>query len=107
MRKVLVFIAICCFATRLLAVEITQDYILKTYEKKVDELISKIISDSTFYNRLGYLCDVFGHRFSGSQNLERAIDWLYTEMKKDALQNVEKDSVWVPHWVRGYENAKL
>jgi len=105
MKKiVLLSILFCVFN---LKAQITQEYILSKYESKVDSLIKMIMADGSFYERLGYLCDVFGHRLSGSENLERALDWLYSEMKKDGLQNVAKDSVWVPHWVRKDENCEL
>ncbi len=59
------------------------------------------------YKRLATLCDMFGSRFSGSTNLEAAIDWVLAEMKKDGLQNVHGELVMVPHWVRGEESAEL
>lgn len=87
--------------------QITQEFILKNYEKKVDSLINFILKDDWFYNRLGYLCDVFGPRLSGSDNLERALDWLRDEMINDGLINVAKDSVWVPNWKRYEEKCEL
>ncbi len=59
------------------------------------------------FNRLETLCDKFGPRFSGSTNLELAIDWIVGEMKKDGLENVHTEPVMVPHWVRGEESAQL
>ena len=32
-------------------------------------IIAKALTDSTAYNRLGYMCDTFGPRLSGSKNL--------------------------------------
>jgi len=87
--------------------EINQEFILKKYSEKVDRIINRVMNDSTAYLRLGYLCDVFGSRLSGSENLERALDWLYEAMKSDGLDNVAKDSVWVPHWKRGFEECRL
>ena len=59
------------------------------------------------YNRLAYLCDTFGPRLSGSQNLENAIDWILKELEKDSLSNVHGEKVKVPSWVRGKESARL
>ena len=59
------------------------------------------------YQRLARLCDTFGPRFSGSTNLEAAIDWILVEMKKDGLENVHGEEVMVPHWVRGAESAEM
>src|SRR5436190_10858329 len=64
-------------------------------------------ADNFAYNRLSTLCDKFGSRFSGSTNLEMAIDWIVDEMKKDGLDNVHTEPVMVPHWVRGEESAEL
>ena len=55
--------------------------------------------------RLARLCDTFGPRFSGSTNLESAIDWILDEMRNDGLDNVHGEGVSVPHWVRGEESA--
>jgi carboxypeptidase Q len=59
------------------------------------------------YQRLARLCDTFGPRFSGSTNLEAAIDWVLAQMKNDGLENVHGEEVMVPHWVRGVESAEL
>jgi len=53
------------------------------------------------------LCDTFGPRFTGSDNLERAIDWCLAEMKRDGFQNVHGEKVKVPRWVRGQESVTL
>ncbi len=74
-------------------------------------IVSKIISyssiDSTAYNRLAYICDVFGPRLSGSKNLENAIDWIIKEMRNDGLKNVSGERVKVPVWKRGTESIEL
>ena len=46
-------------------------------------------------------------RFSGSANLEQAIDWVIERMKADGLDNVRGEPVMVPRWVRGNESAEL
>ncbi len=53
------------------------------------------------------MCDTFGPRFTGSTNLESAIDWCLAEMKLDGFQNVRGEEVTVPRWVRGNESAEL
>ena len=65
------------------------------------------MSDSTAYKRLGYMCDVFGPRLSGTKNLENAIKWIIKEMKKDGISNVRGDRVRVPVWIRGDESIEL
>jgi carboxypeptidase Q len=59
------------------------------------------------YERLVALSDKFGHRLSGSQALERAIDWSLEEMRRDKLVNVRREKVMVPRWVRGAERARI
>jgi carboxypeptidase Q len=59
------------------------------------------------YHRLARLCDTFGPRFSGTTNLEAAIDWILDQMKKDGLENVHGEPVAVRHWVRGAESAEM
>jgi carboxypeptidase Q len=77
------------------------------YGSAADRIISAALSDSAAYHRVGELVDRFGHRFSGSQNLENAIDWVLAEMRRDGLENVRGEPVTVPHWVRGAESAEL
>ena len=71
------------------------------------KIISKSLTDSTAYNRLGYMCDTFGPRLSGSKNLENATNWILKEMKNDGFENVRGEKVAVPTWIRGKESATL
>lgn len=59
------------------------------------------------WNRLAELCDRFGPRFSGSTNLEQAIDWTLDQMRKDGFENVRGEPVMVPRWIRGEESVEL
>jgi len=70
-------------------------------------LIEAALESQRAYDRLAVMCDRFGPRFSGSTNLEHAIDWCLSEMKKDGFSNVRGEKVMVPHWVRGKESATL
>jgi carboxypeptidase Q len=71
------------------------------------ELLGKQASESTeAYEELGYLCDNFGPRISGSETLERAIDWTVEAFKADGLA-VRKEPVTVPRWVRGPASARV
>jgi carboxypeptidase Q len=79
----------------------------EAYRARADRLIGVALADSAAYARLALLVDRFGHRFSGSQSLEDALDWILAEMKRDGLENVRGEPVMVPHWVRGEESAEL
>jgi carboxypeptidase Q len=81
--------------------------IAQQYGPAADRIIAAALRDSAAYKRLGELVDKFGHRLSGSQQLEQAIDWIIAEMKKDGLQNVRGEPVMVPRWVRGRESVEL
>ncbi len=77
------------------------------YREVANRLIDAALADSAAYDRLGELVDRFGPRLSGSDNLERAIDWILESMRADGLDNVRGERVMVPHWVRGTESAEL
>ncbi|MGD2152697.1 MAG: M28 family metallopeptidase [Gemmatimonadales bacterium] len=81
--------------------------IADSYREVAQQLIEDALADSAAYERLTELTDRFGHRFSGSENLERAIDWILKGMEEDGLENVRGESVPVPHWVRGEESLEL
>ncbi len=70
-------------------------------------LLTAATSSTNAYARLSYMCDTFGPRFSGSTNLEHAIDWILTEMKRDGLSNVRGEPVAIPRWVRGQESLEM
>lgn len=71
------------------------------------QLIQAALRDSAAYARLATFVDRFGHRLAGSESLERSLDWIVSEMRRDGFENVRKEPVMVPHWVRGAESAEL
>ena len=77
------------------------------YQDIAEKLITASLADSTVYNRLAYVCDTFGPRLSGSDNLENAIDWILEELEQDGFSNVRGEKVEVPAWIRGKESARL
>jgi carboxypeptidase Q len=81
--------------------------IVTRYRATADRLIDAALADSFAYHRLAELADRFGPRFSGTDNLERALDWILEEMRRDGLDNVRAEPVMVPRWVRGEESAEL
>ena len=46
------------------------------YQEKADSIITAALEQDASFNRLAYLCDTFGHRFSGSESLELAMNWI-------------------------------
>ena len=79
----------------------------ESHRASSDRLIDAALRDSAAHKRLSALTDGFGHRMSGSASLERAIDWIVAEMKRDGLENVHTEPVMVTHWVRGVESAEI
>ncbi|HEX7315212.1 MAG TPA: M28 family metallopeptidase [Pyrinomonadaceae bacterium] len=77
------------------------------YRERASRIIGAALTSDTAYRRLAWLTDRIGHRLSGSENLERAITWAVSEMKRDGLDNVRAEKVMVPHWVRGEESLEL
>ncbi len=79
----------------------------EAYRADADRLIDAALADTTGWSRLAELVDRFGHRFSGSESLEQAIDWILRGMAADGLENVRGEPVMVPRWVRGQESVTL
>ena len=77
------------------------------YRDAATRIIARAMKDSAAWNRLAVMTETFGHRFSGSESLERAIDWTLAEMRKDQLDGVRGEPVMVPRWVRGAESVEL
>jgi len=72
-----------------------------------DRIVMAATNSHRAWNRLAELCDRFGPRYSGSTNLESAIDWIMTRMREDGLDAVRGEPVSVTHWVRGRESLEL
>lgn len=85
----------------------TSQSITERYRDQVRQLIDASLATDSAWLRLAYITDTFGPRFSGSQNLEDAIDEIVRMMKKDGFDTVYTEPVKVPHWVRGNESAKM
>ena len=77
------------------------------YQPEAQRLIQAATNSLFGFTRLATMCDTFGPRFTGSKNLESAIDWCLAEMKHDGFQNVRGEEVIVPRWVRGNESIEL
>lgn len=77
------------------------------YRAAAARIIGAALTSDHAYSRLAHLTDHIGNRLSGSENLERAIEWAVSEMKRDKLDNVRAEKVMVPHWVRGEESLEM
>lgn len=99
--------ALFCFGLLLATHDSLFAQITDIHRGDAARLIAAATRDSAAWQRLARLSDTFGPRFSGTENLEQAIDWVLAEMKKDGLENVRGEDVMVPRWVRGAESAEL
>jgi carboxypeptidase Q len=104
-------LSVCLLACTLSASPIAQappsDAWLDPYRENSSRLLGEALATDHAWQRLAELGDTFGHRLSGSRALEDAIDWAVEQMKKDGLENVRKEPVKVPHWVRGRESLEI
>ena len=104
-------LSVCLLACTWPAAPIAQappgDGWLDPYRENTSRLLGEAMATDHAWQRLAELGDTFGHRLSGSRALEDAIDWAVEQMKKDGLENVRKEPVKVPHWVRGRESLEL
>jgi carboxypeptidase Q len=80
---------------------------LVQYREPAARLIGEALSERSAWARLAAMTDTFGHRLSGSPQLERAIQWAANQMRRDGLENVHTERVMVPKWVRGREGAEI
>jgi carboxypeptidase Q len=102
MHRLLIVASACLVSTSL-----TAQTSIDAHRPAANQLIDAALRDSAAHRRLSLLADRFGHRMSGAPSLERAIDWIVEEMKKDGFENVHTEPVMVTHWVRGAESAEV
>lgn len=77
------------------------------YRAEAGQILGAALVDEEGWEKIDYLATVIGHRLSGSPQLEEAIDWAYRRMREEGLENVRKQPVTVPHWVRGEERLEV
>jgi len=81
--------------------------LIAPYRTVAARLIAAATADTSAWLRVAELTDRFGPRISGSESLERALDWVLDAMRRDGLENVHGERAMVPHWVRGHESLEL
>lgn len=75
-------------------------------EKIVNAALNGVFKGRT-WRTLARFVDKFGSRIAGSDNLERAIDYMVGALEKNQLENVHTEPAIVPKWVRGKESCWL
>lgn len=81
--------------------------VAEPHKKAAQNILEAALSNHAAWERLALWTDTFGPRLSGSEALERAIDWALAELSQDGFANVHAEPVMVPHWVRGEESCTL
>lgn len=102
----ILFFALILFNTLAFS-QTDSNQIYRKYKDIVKKIYNKANADSSAWEELAYICDTFGPRLSGSKGLEKAIDYIVNTMKKEGLDNVRKEAVMVPKWVRGNEYCEM
>ena len=80
---------------------------VENYQEVSKRMIESIREKNGAYDKLQELCDDIGHRLSGSETLDKAIEWAQKSMKADGHENVRAEKVLVPKWTRGEESATM
>ncbi|MBI3268261.1 MAG: M20/M25/M40 family metallo-hydrolase [Planctomycetes bacterium] len=70
-------------------------------------IVQAALASNGAYDKLVSLCDDVGNRLSGSPALERAVEWAVHALEADGQENVRREPVRVPKWVRGRESLAL
>ncbi len=83
------------------------DSVIAGYQPAVDKIIASAREENDAYLKLQELCDDIGNRLSGSESLERAIEWAVQSLKADGHENVRSEKVMVRKWVRGNESCEM
>jgi carboxypeptidase Q len=83
------------------------DELRSLYQEVSEELMAQALNSQVGYDRLALMCDRFGPRFSGSPQLESAIDWALETLRQDGFDPVRGEAVEVPRWVRGQESLLM
>lgn len=82
-----------------------------TFAERYEEPVTRIATASReadfAWAWLETLCGDIGHRLSGSESLERAVQWSAEELRGIDGVEVELQPVEVVHWVRGAESLHL
>lgn len=83
---------------------------IASYTKVAKSIIDLAVygnAQNRSYERLADFTDTIGNRVSGSKNLDLAIKYMFSALRKDGLENVHLEPVKIPHWVRGEESAMM
>ncbi len=73
----------------------------ETLRERATRMIDLGLEDRQAWEMLVELCTIAPKRLAGSPGFEKATDWGVDAMMRIGLQNVRREAVMVPRWVRG------
>jgi len=77
----------------------------KSYDKSdslvVRSIFDEALLDGKSYGQLNYLCKVIGHRLTGSQQADDAVNWAQKQVGSYGVSRLAQQSVEADHWRRG------
>jgi len=71
------------------------------HEIMIRRIYDQALQSSDCYENLRYMCKQIGPRLSGSENAEKAVDWVSDVFNEMGVDRVEKQPCLVTHWERG------
>lgn len=107
MKRIFIIKVIFLIAISGFSLYASDNILTKVYSSDAEKIIHKAMEDSSSWERLAYMCDTFGPRLTGSEGLEKSLQWILQELEKDGFANIKYDTVYAPHWVRGKESCTL
>ena len=77
------------------------------YIDEFKKISDEIFVNGTAYNNLGELTKGVGPRFSATPGYAKATEWAERKLKEAGAENIWKQEVRVPVWVRGRESLQI
>ncbi len=94
-------------STLLLAGSITVSAQEKEDSLQFAKISTEILNKGKAYNELKDLTKNIGHRLSGSESYEKAVQWAAQKLRDAGADKVWLQEVMVPVWVRGKESMQI
>jgi len=94
-------------STLLLAGSITVFAQAKEDSLQFAKISTEILNKGKAYNDLRELTKNIGHRLSGSESYEKAVQWSAQKLREAGADKVWLQEVMIPVWVRGKESLQI
>lgn len=77
------------------------------YQDEFKKISDEIMTNGTAYDHLGELTKGVGPRFSATPGYAKATEWAEKKLKEAGAENIWKQDVRVPIWIRGKESLQI